>query len=111
MTIDKFLDITQPIRNKGNSLFLVTLLCEYKAVYACYVSLGNIILKCDHGIKSLSTRDVSKVIFKHIDDCTDIYIDYKSTLYDITRILAGECGTYITVKPFNMDYYDSAIFT
>ena len=49
MTIDKFLDITQPIRNKGNSLFLVTLMCEYKAVYACYVSLGNIILKCNRG--------------------------------------------------------------
>lgn len=111
MTIDKFLNITQSIRNKDNSLFLVTLLCEYKAVYACYASFGNIILKCDHGIKSLSTRDVSKVIFKHIDDCTDIYIDYKSTLYDITRILAGTFGTYIIVKPFNMDYYDSAIFT
>ena len=87
MTIDKFLDITQPIINKDNSLFLVTLMCEYIAVYACYASLGNIILKCNHGIKSLSTRDVSKVIFKHIDDCTDIYIDYKSTLYDISRIM------------------------
>lgn len=111
MTIDKFLDITQSIRNKGNSLFLVTLTGEYKAVYACYVSLGNIILKCDYGIKSLSARDVSKVIFKHIDDCTDIYIDYKSTLYDISRILAGACGTYITAKPFNTAYYDSTIFT
>ena len=75
MTIDKFLDIIQPIRNKGNSLFLVTLMCEYVAVYACYVSLGNIILKCNHGIKSLSTRDVSKVIFKHIDDFIPLNID------------------------------------
>ena len=111
MTIDKFLDITQPIRNKDNSLFLVTLIGNYIAVYACYVSLGNIILKCDHGIKSLSTRDVSKVIFRHIGDCTDIYIDYKSTLCDITRILAVACGTYITAKPLNTAYYDSAIFT
>ena len=111
MTIDKFLDITQSIRNKDNSLFLVTLIGNYIAVYACYASLGNIILKCNHGIKSLSTRDVSKVIFRHIDDCTDIYIDYKSTLYDISRILAGTCGTYITVKPFNTDYYDSTMFT
>ena len=111
MTIDKFLDITQPIRNKGNSLFLVTLMCEYVAVYACYVSLGNIIFKCNHGIKSLSTRDVSKVIFKHIDDCANIYIDYKSTLYDISRIMAGTCGTYIISRPLNTAYYDSTIFT
>ena len=111
MTIDKFLDITQPIRNKGNSLFLVTLMCEYIAVYACYTSLGNIILKCNHGIKSLSTRDISKVIFKHIDDCTDIYIDYKSTLYDISGIMAGVCGTYIISRPVNTTYYDSTIFT
>ena len=111
MTIDKFLDITQSIRNKGNSLFLVTLTGKYVTVYACYASLGNIILKCNYGIKSLSTRDVSKVIFRHIDNCTGIYINYKSTLYDITRILAGACGTYIIAKPFNMDYYDSTMFT
>ena len=111
MTIEKLLAITQPIRNKGNSLFLVTLTGKYVAVYACYASLGNIIFKCNHGIKSLSTKDVSKVIFKHIDDCTDIYIDYKSTLYDISRIMAGACGTYIISRPVNTAYYDSTIFT
>lgn len=110
MKIDEFLDITQPIINKSNYLYLKTVTIRVVPVYKCYTSYSDIILKCDNDLKPLSIRDVSKVIFKNIDYCSNIYISFRSTLYNISSIRAGLLGIYISVKPLGRAYYDSTIF-
>ena len=111
MTIGKFLDITQSIRNKDNSLFLVTLTGKYVAVHACNIKSNDIILKCEYDRVPLSVKSIGRIIFKNINNCKNIYISFRYSFYDISKIVVVARGTYVLTKPFNTDYYDSAIFT